>query len=120
MKTRRDTHGLRERLTTSSSSEISVETEGLGNGQVSLECVHGGTRSLLGGEDVTSSDVKTRLSIDVSIDRTRDNRQILIWNVRKHHPGQTRERQSRPRTWALGRREWRGAERRSRLVERWG
>ena len=67
IKTRRYTHGLRERLTTSSSSEISVETEGLGNRQVSLEGVHGGTRPLLGGEDVTSSDVQTRLLVDVSI-----------------------------------------------------
>lgn len=66
--TKRNTYGLRERLTTSSSSEISVETEGLGNRQVSLESVHGSTRPLLSGEDVTSSDVKTRLSVDVSID----------------------------------------------------
>lgn len=74
--TKRNTYGLRERLTTSSSSEIGVETEGLGNRQVSLEGVHGSTRPLLGGEDVTSSDVKTRLSVDVSIDWMRDNRQF--------------------------------------------
>lgn len=74
--TKRNTYGLRERLTTSSSSEISVETEGLGNRQVSLEGVHGSTRPLLGGEDVTSSDVKTGLSVDVSINRMRDNRQF--------------------------------------------
>lgn len=31
---------------------------------------------MLGGEDVTSSDVKTGLSVDVSINRMRDNRQF--------------------------------------------
>lgn len=61
--------GLGEGLTTGGGSEIGVETEGFGNGQVCLHGVHGCTNSLFGREDVTSSDVQTR--VDTTLSRFR-------------------------------------------------
>lgn len=64
--------GLREGLTTGGGSEIGVETEGFGDGQVCLHGVHGRTDSLFGREDVTSSDVQTRVDTTLSRFRTLD------------------------------------------------
>lgn len=52
---------LRESLSTSGGSEIGVESERLGDGKVSLHGEHGGTDSLLGRVDVSSSNVEARL-----------------------------------------------------------
>lgn len=55
------TYSLREGLSTSGGTQVGVETERLGDGEVSLHGVHGGTDTLLGREDVTTTDVQTRL-----------------------------------------------------------
>lgn len=47
--------GLREGLTTGSGTEIARETEGLGDGQISLDVEQRGTGSLLLGVDVTTT-----------------------------------------------------------------
>lgn len=54
-------HQLRESLATSCLTQLAVETERLGNGQVGLDGVHGGTRSLLLGEDHTTLSVEGRV-----------------------------------------------------------
>ena len=58
--------GLREGLTTGGGSQVGVETEGLGDGQVCLHGVHRRTDSLLGREHVSSSDVQTRVDTTLS------------------------------------------------------
>jgi hypothetical protein len=56
---------LGESLSTGSLSEIGVETERLGDGKVSLHGVHGGTWSLLGRDDLSSSDVQDGLDVSL-------------------------------------------------------
>ncbi len=63
-------NGLRESLSTSGLTESGVETEGLGDGKVCLHGVHGGTDTLLGREDVSTSNVETRLSEGSGIARS--------------------------------------------------
>lgn len=53
--------GLGESLSTGGLTKSSVETERLGDREVCLHGVHGGTNSLLGREDVSTSNVETRL-----------------------------------------------------------
>jgi len=59
--------GLWESLSTGSLSEGRVETERLGNWEVSLHGEHWGTDSLLGSEHVSSSDVETRVDTTLGV-----------------------------------------------------
>lgn len=60
-------HGLGEGLSTGGLTKVGVESERLGDGEVSPHGVHGGSYSLLRVEDVSSSNVQTR--VDTSLSR---------------------------------------------------
>lgn len=106
--------GLGEGLSTSGGSEIGVETERLGDGQVCCE-----ESAIALYSTVVTHPSWCTLGYRFS---ALTRRPVLVGrsDTSRHHPGQTLGQQSRPRTWAPGELAWRAAERRSRLVEQLG
>lgn len=52
-------HALGEGLAGGMGTELAVEAEGLSDGEVGLDCKHGGTRALLFAEDLPTTLVQT-------------------------------------------------------------
>ncbi len=55
-------HVLGESLSAGRGAEVCVESEGLHDGEVSLDCEHGCTRPLLLGDDLTTALVEHRVA----------------------------------------------------------
>ena len=60
-------HTLGECLTTSRSTKLTVEAEGLHDGEVSLDCEHRGTRPLLLAEDLSTTLVQHAVNTTDSV-----------------------------------------------------